>query len=233
MIRLLKGVLGIALLSISLSSVYAAPVHQEHIFPSTTGAIGKCIGENIRIRTYPDCYARVQDTVSNQKVHVIGQNEEWYKVTYLDKEGWVSKQLVSVEADAFIPHSRVLGEEIVTYGKQFLGTPYVWGGNDLRTGVDCSGLTKELYGTFDIHISRVSYMQAEDGKTISKDELRPGDLVFFDTSGVNRGNISHVGMYIGNGKFLHADCTHGVMISSLSSNYYRQNYVSSSRILHV
>lgn len=231
--KLLKGVFCIGLLSISLSPVYAASMHQEQIFPASTGVSGECKGENIRIRTYPDIYARVQDTVSDQEVHVVGQNEQWYKVTYLDKEGWVSKDYVEVDEEAFIPHSRVLGEEIVIYGKQFLGTPYVWGGNDLRTGVDCSGLTKELYETFDINISRVSYMQAEDGKTISKDELRPGDLVFFDTSGVNRGNISHVGMYIGGGKFLHADCTHGVMISSLSSNYYTQNYVSSSRILHV
>jgi cell wall-associated NlpC family hydrolase len=74
-------------------------------------------------------------------------------------------------------------------------------------------------------------MQAEDGRTIPKSHLQTGDLVFFDTNGVNTGAISHVGIYVGENKFLHADSTHGVMISNLNSDYYTRNYVKSVRVL--
>ena len=154
-----------------------------------------------------------------------------YRVKAKNQEGWIAKELIDAPKDSFIPYSKVLGEEIVEYGKLFIGTPYVWGGNDLKKGVDCSGLTKEIYEGFDISISRLSYTQVRDGKQISKSELRPGDLVFFDTSGVNNGQISHVGIYAGDGMFLHADSTKGVTLSSLSNSYYTRNYVTSSRIL--
>ena len=158
-------------------------------------------------------------------------NHNWYRVKAGDQEGWVSKEDVTLSDELFVPYSKVLGEEIVEYGKLFIGTPYVWGGNDLKTGVDCSGLTKKVFEGFDINISRLSYTQVNDGKVVDKSELRPGDLVFFDTNGINTGHISHVGIYAGDGLFLHADCTKGVTLSSLSNAYYQRNYVTGSRIL--
>ncbi len=216
---------------LSIVQIYASDTSTNKIFPNYTGMAGKIIGKNVNIRRYPNIYAHVVMRVHNKEIRVVGQNEEWYKVMIGEQEGWIYKQYVKVARAEHIPYSKILGEEIVDYGKQFIGTPYRWGGNDLKRGVDCSGLTQEVYKTFDIDISRVSYMQVKDGKRVAKSELIPGDLVFFDTSGKNRGKISHVGIYAGADRFLHADGTRGVMISSLSSPYYTRNYVTGARII--
>ncbi len=209
------------------TSIFAS----DSIFPQYTGVQVTSKSDNIDVTNYPSGYGKVIANTSSDNIYIVGQNDDWYKVRVADKEGWTKKSNIEVSDNAFIPHTKVKGEEIVEYAKQFIGTPYVWGGNDLLHGVDCSGLTKQVYEGFEINISRVSYAQVNDGKRVEKSELKPGDLVFFDTSGVNQGNISHVGIYAGDGKFLHADSDKGVTISSLSSDYYTRNYVSSSRIL--
>jgi cell wall-associated NlpC family hydrolase len=220
-----------SLLFLPIIQVYASDRSSNKIFPSYIGISGKIVGQDINIRKYPDIYANIVKQVDASAVKVIGQNNEWYKIAMGSGEGWVYKQYVQVARPELVPYSKILGEEIVDYGKQFIGTPYRWGGNDLKRGVDCSGLTKEIYKTFDIDISRVSYMQVKDGKRIPRSDLMPGDLVFFDTSGKNRGNISHVGIYAGANRFLHADGQRGVMISSLTSPYYKRNYVAGARVI--
>ncbi|MGN1157892.1 MAG: C40 family peptidase, partial [Agathobacter sp.] len=77
---------------------------------------------------------------------------------------------------------------------------YVWGGNSLTKGVDCSGFTKQVYKKFGITLPRTSYTQPSAGKKIKASEAKPGDLFFYgDSSGIN-----HVAIYIGNGKIVHA-----------------------------
>lgn len=224
------------LVCLMLMSIFQLPLmastQKERIFPSYTGLKAKAQSENLMMNSYPSHYSKEETELEEQNVYVLGMNHDWYRVRVGEKEGWVEKDCIQIADDSLVPYSRVLGEEIVEYGKLFIGTPYVWGGNDLRRGVDCSGLTKKVFEGFDINISRVSRSQVNDGVRVSKSELRPGDLVFFDTSGINRGRISHVGIYAGNGQFLHADCTRGVTLSSLSSNYYTRNYVTSSRIIN-
>ncbi len=223
-------VLGLALLT--STTLYAQTTEQKSIFPEYTGIAASLCDATVNIRSYPDQYADILGSIKGTRIHIIGQNNAWYKVNLKGKTGWVAKSSVQAVRDEYIPYSKVLGEEIVEYGKQFIGTPYVWGGNDLKKGVDCSGLTKEVYETFDINITRLAATQVRDGKIVDKEELRPGDLVFFDTTGKNMGNISHVGIYVGNNTFLHADGTNGVMLSRLDSPYYTRNYVTSSRIIN-
>ncbi|MGL4484829.1 MAG: NlpC/P60 family protein, partial [Anaerovoracaceae bacterium] len=97
--------------------------------------------------------------------------------------------------------SRVNGTEIVNYAKKFLGNPYVWGGNSLTKGIDCSGYTKEVYKHFGISIPRTTYDQVKAGKEVKKSEIQKGDLVF--NSGT-RERPEHVTIYYGNGKVIHA-----------------------------
>ncbi|MGL4800184.1 MAG: NlpC/P60 family protein [Cellulosilyticaceae bacterium] len=214
----------------SVCHIEASPV-PEGLFPKSTGLSGKVVGSQVNIRNYPDRAAKVINQVHFESVKVIGKNNEWYKVAYGGEEGWVYGDYVDVPDASLIPYAKVKGEELVAYGLQFIGTPYVWGGNDLNRGVDCSGFTQEVYEAFDIPISRVSYMQATDGMNISKENLRTGDLVFFDTEGTNNGSISHVGIYMGNDQFVHSDSTRGVSVSKLTSPYYTRNYVKGVRIL--
>ena len=231
----IKRLVGYSLMGIIAMGILQMPVmastHKQKIFPNYTGLKARVVGDELTINSYPSIYSEMKTEVAADTFYVLGSNNDWYRIRAGEKEGWVSKESLQIKDEAFVPYSKVLGEEIVEFGKLFIGTPYVWGGNDLQKGVDCSGLTKQVFEGFDIHISRVSRTQVNDGVRIKKSELRPGDLVFFDTSGVNTGKISHVGIYAGDGQFLHADCTRGVTLSRLSSNYYTKNYVTSSRII--
>ena len=226
-----RGLASIILVG-ALVTPLCASTHKESIFPNYTGLRTKATSQSIHVRNYPSEYSNQLTTIEGQDFYILGMNHDWYRIKVGNQEGWIEKKAIHVSNENLIPYSKVLGEEIVEYGKLFIGTPYVWGGNDLRKGVDCSGLTKKVFEGFDINISRLSYTQVNDGKEVEKSELRPGDLVFFDTNGVNTGHISHVGIYAGDGLFLHADCTKGVTLSSLSNAYYERNYVTSSRILN-
>lgn len=228
--RKIIGLIGFILIFLLSNPLYAG-IQKERIFPEYTGLKTQTDHNIIEINNYPSEYSDTLTLSTNEEIYILGMNHGWYRIKVGDKEGWIPKNTICLEETQFIPYSKVLGEEIVEYGKLFIGTPYVWGGNDLKNGVDCSGLTKQIFEGFDINISRLSYTQVYDGIEIDKSELRPGDLVFFDTNGINTGRISHVGIYAGNNLFLHADCTNGVMLSSLSNSYYERNYVTSSRIL--
>ncbi len=231
--KLIKNSLLVATLLMGLFQPTNLKASSEvRLFPSCTGIAGAVHGERINFRNHPSEYGEILRVVDDTELKILGKNDEWYKVDINGAQGWIYKDFIEKNSEDFIPYTKVLGEEIVDYGRQFIGTPYIWGGSDLKTGVDCSGLTQKVYQGFDINISRVSYMQIDDGKPVNKDQLQPGDLVFFDTSGTNNGQISHVGIFVKDDKFLHADSTNGVMISSLNSNYYTRSYVGGCRILN-
>lgn len=107
----------------------------------------------------------------------------------------------------------------------FRGTPYIWGGEG-RGGFDCSGFTQFIYGKRGVTIPRTAKQQFGAGTPVARNDLKKGDLVFFNT----RGPISHVGMYIGNGKFVHAaNRRRGVTVDSLGSAYYSKRYAGARR----
>jgi cell wall-associated NlpC family hydrolase len=94
--------------------------------------------------------------------------------------------------------------------------PYVWGGNSLTQGVDCSGLVQQLYAKMGIQVPRTTYEQAKRGKQVPVSSIRPGDLVFYRPG--SRGP-EHVGIYVGNGKIVHAANTRlGVITSNLNNS---------------
>lgn len=125
----------------------------------------------------------------------------------------------------------VKANEMIGYAKQFIGTPYVYGGTSLTSGVDCSGFIYSVYKDFGISLDRRSRDQINDGPRVAKEDLRPGDLVFFNTGGESE--ISHVGMYIGNGEYIHSTngAANGVTISDINSDYALNTYVGAARIL--
>jgi len=121
---------------------------------------------------------------------------------------------------------KLLGE-----GLMYIGVPYRWGGSSPITGMDCSGLVQLVFrNSVGIDLPRTALEQSAQGNRVSVRELKPGDLVFFNTIGEN---ISHVGIYVGNGKFLHAPATGKlVRIDKLYTKFWAQRYVTARRMIN-
>lgn len=124
----------------------------------------------------------------------------------------------------------VSGSDIASYAEQYLGTPYVWGGNSLSSGVDCSGLVQQVYKHFGLSVPRTTYQQIGQGKAVKMNQLQAGDMVFFDTNPNVKGP-DHVGLYIGNGKMIEAPKPgEAVRITDITSGYYHDAFMGARRV---
>lgn len=122
------------------------------------------------------------------------------------------KESMAQKAKSSPEVSTATRDAIVAYAKQFVGNPYVYGGTSLTEGADCSGFTMQVYSNFGYSLGRSSRDQAGKGRTISEEEIRPGDLVFYASGSY----INHVAIYIGQGKVVHASNERtGIIISSM------------------
>jgi len=120
---------------------------------------------------------------------------------------------------------------IIKDAKHYLGGKYVWGGTKPK-GFDCSGYVKYLYEKEGVELPRTAYQQSKVGKLVTRNELKKGDLLFFLTDKKRHIPITHVGMYIGNDKFIHAASRKkGIIISSFSKSKYNRYFVKAKRII--
>lgn len=168
---------------------------------------------------------------------VLGYDNGWVRVSDGSSTGFVKSDYIDLKNGKRPVSSTTTasgnGNAVVSYAKQFIGTPYSYGGTDLNNGVDCSGFTYAVYKHFGIDLNRVSRDQITDGTSVSKENLQPGDLVFFNSGGDS--SISHVGIYIGNGEYIHSTDAQnyiGVIISSLGSDYSMRTYVGACRVMN-
>lgn len=190
---------------------------------------------------------------TNDKVTVTGEDGDWYIVEINGKKAYIQKSLLSskkvettsrssnsltenneennveVQKEETTTETNKSADAIVAYAKTFQGYPYVYGSNG-PSSFDCSGFVQYVYKHFGYSLSRSSKTQANDGVAVSKSNLQPGDILIFKNTA--KTEIGHVGIYIGNGQFIHASNPKtGVTISSLSSASYQQRYVTARRIL--
>lgn len=178
----------------------------------------------------------------NTKITITGEENGWYKVSYNGKEGYISKSLVTEGEPPATTSSRSQEEprsattttaqassnNIVQVAESYAGSRYVSGGSS-PSGFDCSGFTQYVYGKCGVTLSRTSYTQATQGTAVNKSELQPGDLLLFHYYGSS--SIGHVGIYVGNGKFIHAaNSNRGVVYDSIESGYYADNYAGARRL---
>jgi len=200
---------------------------------------GVITGDNVNVRKGPGTNNEaVTQMYYGDKVEILGKSDEWYNIKTKDGViGWVYGTYVSTgstlasrgETSDANSSKRT---QIVSYAKELLGVRYVYGGTT-RSGFDCSGFVWHVFNHFGIKLNRVAADQAKQGTKISKSELQPGDLVFFDTNG-GKNYINHVGIYIGNGSFIHASSgskAKKVVISDLNSGFYNQCYMTARKIL--
>ena len=157
---------------------------------------------------------------------MLSANEEQVKIqeTELPKAEVQNDEVSAVKQDE---RSAAVADKIIAAGKSKLGSPYVFGSSGPNS-FDCSGFTSYAFAQAGISLPRVASSQAYGGKRVSKANLQKGDLVFFNTFG----GISHVGIYIGSGNFIHAS-SYGssVTISNLNDSYYAPRYVTAARYL--
>ena len=217
---------------------------------------------SIYVRKGPSTDEEIVDSlILNNEVTVIAEVEDWYKVKIGDTIGYIAKRLLSnteqqdtsrgaeerieetnetpnqentnnqeeVEQNTNSNTSR--GQEIVNYAKQYLGCRYVYGGSGPST-FDCSGFTMYVYEHFGISLSHSAIAQSKNGTYVSKQDLQPGDLVFFKDYETMDG-IGHCGIYIGDGNFIHASSGTGycVKISTLLSGSYYNRYETARRLI--
>lgn len=205
----------------------------------------------LRVRQGPGTdYAILCSVRSGSFFAVTGKTDGWYQIACNGRTGYVSADYIVertldqilaekdttpvTDPDDGVPvadpadYDRALADQIVDYALQYLGYPYVYAtaGPD---SFDCSGFTSYVYKHFGYSLHRSSYDQLKDGKAVQKADLLPGDILLFSRNG---DVVTHVGLYIGNGEFIHASTsTTGVIISDLYSDYYVQHYYAARRII--
>lgn len=204
---------------------------QTAVISKIVGTVTANSGLNLR-ETASTTSAILAAIPKNTQVDVISKNESnWYNVAYNGKTGWVSGLYLTVQnvaPGAATPDtgvSRSVGSDLIDNAMSLLGIPYVSGGTS-RSGFDCSGFTQYVFKGSDISLPRTAAEQFNVGSSVSRDQLKSGDLVFFTTYAPG---ASHVGIYIGDGHFVAASNS-GVSISSLNENYYSSRYLGARRV---
>ena len=186
------------------------------------------------------------------KVTVTGEVNGWSKVKVNNNEGYILSTLLSqtrpeittsrnIEQPRQVEESSetesvaatsttgsAAGLSVVDYAKSYIGqSPYVYGGSS-PSGFDCSGFTSYVYSQYGVSLNRTAQGQYSNGTAVSKSELQVGDLVMFGTSS---SNITHVGIYAGDGQIVHAaNRQRGVTMDTINSGYYNNNYVGARRV---
>ena len=176
-------------------------------------------------------YSIIGSLSKGTKVEVISTTNGWSKIKYNGSTGYVSSQYLSSSASDNSTSTSTSVSKVISYAKKLLGKPYVWGAEG-PSSFDCSGFTCYVFkNAANINLPRVSKDQSNYGTYVKKSDLREGDLIFFDTSGENDGNVSHVGIYLGNNQFIHCSSSKGQVVISEMSSYYTKAYVNARRVL--
>lgn len=212
---------------------------------------GKINANGVNFRTGPGTNTKkITLLKKNTEVVILDTVNGWNKVKIGTKVGYVATNFVStttavntvakasrstntatlttlaVEDDAV-----TINEKIVAYAKQFIGIKYKYGGSSPQTGFDCSGLVGYIYQNFGIKLNRSAQSMYSNGVKVSKNQLKPGDILFFDASPRKAsGVIDHAGIYLGGDSFIHASSSNGkVRIQKLSE--YRGTYIGAKRVI--
>lgn len=220
---------------------------------------GSVNGNKVNVRSGPGTsYSSLTRANNGEKAYIIGFNNQWYKVIFGSHIGYIRSDyldlteipyenkasnkdplfFVNGKSTGVTPSASALNggsmttsatrQQIVDNAKKLLGTPYVWGGSTPK-GFDCSGFVQYVLNLSGINLPRTTTEQYKVGTYVAKSNLQPGDLVFLQNT--YRAGISHVGIYIGDGKMIHASSSKGVVTSSLSSSYYTQHYYGARRVV--
>lgn len=194
---------------------------------SSTQTQGYISGNNVRMRAGASMSSQILcELFYGNVVTITGTTGDWTAVIYNGQAGYVYSQYAkegsysnTVSPDA---GGTVEGRQVADFALQFVGYNYSWGGASPETGFDCSGLVYYTYKNFGYTLNRVACDQAQNGVHVEPSDLQPGDILCFYSGG---SYIGHVGIYIGDNRFVHAaNSSTGVIISELSGYYADRGY---------
>lgn len=200
--------------------------------PEKTGenaGMGTLTGDCVRLRTGPS----LNDSVTRylyrgDRVQVLDREGDWYKVLMDGKPGYVYSAYVALDGDK--PEASEAVSSILDLARDQLGIAYVYGGASPSTGFDCSGLVYYCFTKNGYSMNRTASGQYRQGVNVAKEDLEPGDLVFFASTG--GWYIGHVGIYLGDGEFIHASSGgRRIMINKLSETYWTKYYYGARRLI--
>jgi len=206
-----------------------APTEEAPAAPAAETAevlTGRVITGSLNIRSAPSTDSDKCGKLSAGKnVEILEVLDGWYRIA----EGYVSADYVLV-LDGDEAAASDIAAQAVELGLSLVGSRYVYGGSSPK-GFDCSGFTSYIYKQFGITLNRSSSGQLDNGTPVSMSELLPGDLVIFK-KGRSSARASHVGLYIGDGQFVHSSTYGvGVIVSHLSESYYTTGFVGGRRVV--
>ena len=220
---------------------------------------GKFNASSVNVRSGASTsYSSITKGNKGDKAYIIGIEDGWYRIIFNGKIGFVRSDFLnltetpyenksSAKSPMFYrggkstgtePSAEALngtssstgsttGDQIVSKAKQYLGVPYKWGGTD-PSGFDCSGFVYYVLRSLGINASRTMTTMYAQGTAVSKSDLKPGDIVFFQNT--YKEGLSHVGIYVGDGKFIHSPSSGKVVsYADLYSNYYIEHYYGACR----
>lgn len=169
------------------------------------------------------------------QVDYLGSSQVNAQALSPDVAEWTSRLMVTSPArhrsglerftGGILARTSKIAQQLTRSALRFLGSPYVFGGTT-ASGFDCSGFVQHVFAMLGIGLPRTADAQYDVGRP-AVGGPRPGDLVFFDTYG----GVSHVGIYLGRGQFVHASSSRGVMVSRLSESYWASRYVGAKRLI--
>lgn len=201
-----------------------------------TAAVVKC-SSTVNFRSASSTSSTILGELKNgTAVTVLSTSNGWSKVSYAGKTGYISADyLVTASSGTAISPSNTAAsvsisakrQSVLNYAAQFLGVPYVYGGST-PSGFDCSGFTSYVFKNTVGSIPRVAQAQYDATTRVSRDDLLPGDLVFFGSS---TSSISHVGIYVGSNQFIHAPNTGDVVKYSSLTGSYATRYQGAGRVI--
>lgn len=201
----------------------------------------------VNFRQSASTSGKIIDSLSKgTRVVILDTLAGWHKVKVSGKIGYISAKFVSVvdttakssrsttattiQLNAVEDSNNSIAKKVIDYAKKMVGVPYVYGGSS-PSGFDCSGFIGYVFKNFGIKLNRSASSMYSNGKKVSKNALKAGDLLFFDASSRKAsGAIDHAGIYLGNDLFIHASSSNGeVKITSLSE--YPGTYIGAKRVL--
>jgi len=237
----------VLLLLLSIPAYISMPSAAQTLEGAEEGSPAGRLSSKVYYRAY-DGAVIIGCMEQGTQVAVLGESGDYYKIDCYDMNGYLPKSQVTVTENGECYVSCQKDSEHTTYlpsvpmeqalelrslvqqtGKKYLGVPYVWGGSSPK-GFDCSGFTQYVLRKCGMEIHRTAYLQMQDGAVIAREDLRCGDLVFFSNTG-GRGFGSHVGIYLGDGNFIHAGSSTGITISTLESGYFDSHYQCARRVI--